>query len=44
MNTKLSIVIAVSAVLLTCSAIIGGVYHEACYGPLPTSLCKVDKE
>jgi hypothetical protein len=44
MNTKLSIVIAVSAVLLTCSAIIGGVYVGICHSNYPVTACEVDKE
>lgn len=42
MNTKLSIAIAVSAVLLTCSAIIGGVYVGICHGNYPVTACQVE--
>jgi hypothetical protein len=42
MNTKLSTFIAVSAVLLTCSAIIGGVYVGICHGNYPVTACKVE--
>lgn len=42
MNTKLSIAIAVSAVLLTCSAIIGGVYVGICHGDYPVTACEVE--
>jgi hypothetical protein len=44
MKYALSYIAAVAVILGVCGAIVGGVYHEACYGPLPTSLCKVDKE
>ena len=44
MKYTLSYIAAIVVILGTCGAIIGVVYHEACYGPLPTSLCKVDKE
>lgn len=42
MNTKLSIAIAVSVVLLTCSAIIGGVYVGICHGDYPVMACEVE--
>jgi hypothetical protein len=44
MNTKLLIAIAVSAVLITCSAIIGGVYAGICHGNYPVTACEVDKD
>lgn len=44
MNTKLSIAIAVSAVLLTCSVIISGVYVGICHGNYPVTACEVDKD
>jgi hypothetical protein len=44
MNTKLSTFIAISAVLLTYSAIIGGVYVGICHGDSPVTACEVDKE
>ena len=44
MNTKLSTFIAINAVLLTCSAIIGVVYVGICHGNYPVTACKVDKE
>jgi hypothetical protein len=44
MKYTLSYIAAIVVILGACGAIVGLVYHEACYGPLPTSLCKVDKE
>lgn len=44
MNTKVLVAIAVSAVLLSCSAIIGGVYVGICHGNYPVTACEVDKD
>lgn len=44
MNTKLSTFIAVSAVLLICSTIIGGVYVGICHGNYSVTACEVEVE